>query len=215
MDHGFGDVETPLVIAYQPPPADHPAEGPFDDPPTRDHLEPDLLVGPQPAGTLLFAAARYQDVLNSNEMSNALVLSNTPARRVSNISATSWLFPRAYSAFSVALQAGPRSPRQTARQPPRMPRAVSVAASWSEKVAQRLAPGATMGSTSAVTVGRRLGTVLGWLDGRGRGRGQPPTGPFLAAGSVGFTQASSKRSQNEAQADQEVCEVSSHTASIF
>ncbi len=45
MDHGLGNVQTLLVVAHQPSPADHPAEGPSDDPPTRDRREPDLLIG--------------------------------------------------------------------------------------------------------------------------------------------------------------------------
>ena len=66
MDHRLGDVETLLVIAYQPPPADHSAEGPFDHSLAWDHREPDLLIGPphlkhmaateQPAGLTKFAA---------------------------------------------------------------------------------------------------------------------------------------------------------------
>ena len=46
MDHGLRDVEALLVVAHQAPPTDHPAEGPFNDPPPGDNLKAALLVRP-------------------------------------------------------------------------------------------------------------------------------------------------------------------------
>ena len=45
MDHRLGNVDALFIVAHEPPPACHPAEGSLDDPTTREALEALARVG--------------------------------------------------------------------------------------------------------------------------------------------------------------------------